>query len=73
MIKGVTSDGVTSLDSALKTLFDNKQNPRPRMLKKTTLPTVSTEKCLIIRVPSELKIKLVPWLEEVVGAVPSVV
>lgn len=28
-IKGVTSDGVTSLDSALKTLFDDKQNPIP--------------------------------------------
>lgn len=29
VIKGVTSDGVTSLDSAIKTLFDNKQNPIP--------------------------------------------
>ena len=29
LIKGVTSDGVTSLDSALKTLFDNKENPIP--------------------------------------------
>ena len=29
VIKGVTSDGVTSLDSALKTLFDDKQNPIP--------------------------------------------
>lgn len=28
-IKGVTSDGVTSLDSAIKTLFDDKQNPIP--------------------------------------------
>ena len=29
VIKGVTSDGVTSLNSALKTLFDDKQNPIP--------------------------------------------
>lgn len=29
VVKGVTSDGVTSLDSALKTLFDDKQNPIP--------------------------------------------
>lgn len=29
VIKGVTSDGVTSLDSAIKTLFDDKQNPIP--------------------------------------------
>ena len=29
VIKGVTSDGCSSLDSALKTLFDDKQNPIP--------------------------------------------
>lgn len=28
-IKGVTSDGVTSLKSALRTLFENKENPIP--------------------------------------------
>ena len=29
VIKGVTSDGIKGLDSAIKTLFDNKQNPIP--------------------------------------------